>query len=109
MKIIKGKIVEVFERDLYWTRIVFINEDESQKSQVLACVSYEHLMDSCRIGNRDDLAKADFTQWQENVINKWTSLGGDLFNQDIHYDVYANTPEGEANGLDFLMSKARLR
>ena len=50
-----------------------------------------------------------FQKWQDTVIKKWIALGKDLFNQDTHYDIYANTPEGEANGLDFLIKKSQLR
>jgi len=109
MKIIKGKIIEVFDRELYWTRVVFFNKDESQKTEVLACVSYEYLTDLYKIGGGAKLPNTHLEKWQDNVIKKWTSLDKVLFNQDIHYAVYANTSEGEANGLDFLIKKARLR
>lgn len=104
MQTIKGKIVEEFDRDLYWTRVVFLSDDESQKTQVLACASLEYLEDFYRIGNRNEVLESHLTEWLNGVIRKWSSLGNDLFKQDIHYDVYANAAEGEANGLDFLMT-----
>lgn len=109
MKTIKGKIIEDIDRDLYWTRVVFLNDDESQKTQVLTCASLEYLEDLYRIGNGTKLAETHLAEWLDNVIKKWLLLDKDLFKQDIHYDVYANTEEGEANGLDFLMEKAQSR
>ena len=53
------------------------------------------------------MREADFTPWLEEIINKWRKLGDDIFNQDVHYDVYATTKEGEANGLDFLLEKSK--
>jgi len=109
MKIIKGKIIEDVDRDLYWTRIVFLSEDESKKTQIFACASLEYLEDLYQIGNETGLAEHHLKTWLNNVIEKWSSLGINLFDQDIHYAVYANTDEGEANGLDFLIAKAQLR
>ena len=109
MKIIKGKIIEDFDRDLYWTRVVFLSKDESKKTQVLACASLEYLEDLYRIGNGTKLTESHLAGWLDNVIKKWSSLNLEFFNQDIHYDVYANTQEGEANGLDFLIVKSQSR
>jgi len=109
METIKGKIIEDLDRDLYWTRVVFLNDKEDIKTQVLACASLEYLEDLYRIGNNIKLTEANLAEWLDGIIKKWSSLNKDLFNQDIHYDVYANTQEGEANGLDFLIAKSQLR
>lgn len=109
MKIIKGKVKEDINRDLYWVRIVFLSEDESKRSQILTCSSLEYLEDLFRIGGEEQLTETQINEWLDGVIKKWSSLGEDIFNQDVHYDVYANTKEGEANGLDFLLNKAQSR
>ena len=54
----------------------------------------------------DDMSLAETMQTQE-VVEKWTKLKNEIFNQDIHYDVYTTTKEGEAKGLDFLLEKAK--
>jgi len=109
MKTIKGTIKEDFGRDLFWTRIVFLNDDESKKSQLLTCASEEYLEDTFRISGREQLTEEHKNEWLKGVIEKWSSVGEEIFNEDIHYDVYANTKEGEANGLDYLLTKAQSR
>lgn len=107
MKIVKGSIKEDFSRDLYWTRIIFLSDDELKKSSVFACASLEYLEDFYRIANGARLEQKHFNEWADKVVEKWSGLGDDIFNQDVHYDVYSNTPEGEANGLDFLLAKVQ--
>lgn len=105
MKILTGKIKEEFDRDLYWTRIVFLSDDESKKSQVLAVASQEFLEDFYKLSGNQKLSQEHFDQWLKSIIEKWSVLKDEIFNQDIHYDVYFNTKEGETNGLNFLISK----
>jgi hypothetical protein len=99
MKIVREKIKENIDRDIYWTRIYFESEDKNRKSKVLACASWEYILDSNRIKEIKDI---HIDNWREIVIKKWESLGDDIFNEEVHYDVYANTPEGKINGLEFL-------
>jgi len=109
MKTIKGALKEDTSRDLYWTRIIFLNDDESKKSQVFVCSSLEYFEDLFRVSGTEHLSPEQINEWLKEVIEKWSSLGEDIFKQDVHYDVYANTSEGEANGLDYLLTKAQSR
>ena len=104
MKIIKGSVKEEFSRDLYWTRIVFLSDDETKKTSILACASQEYLEDLYRLAGGQELEQGHFDEWLNTVIEKWLALGDKLFEKDMHYDVYANTKEGEANGIDYLLS-----
>jgi len=104
MKIETQKIKEDFERDLYWGRIYFSSEDGSKQSKVLLCASTEYLQ---QIFKKDVFDESDFAVLIKDVLNKWSQLNEDIFNQDIHYDIYATTKEGEANGLDFLLEKSK--
>ena len=86
-------------RDNYWSRIYFESYDQQKKSVVLICASREYLWDIFRARNFEEVK---LEQWFKNVIKKWESLGEEIFKKEIHYDVYAETPEGEINGLEFL-------
>ena len=99
MKIIKGKIKENFDRDVYWTRIIFESEDGGRRTKVLAIASWEYLLDSNRSSEVKDI---HLEQWMESVMNKWKSQGDNIFAKKLYYDVYANTDEGRLNGLEFL-------
>jgi hypothetical protein len=105
MKIIKGIVKEEFDRDLYWVRVIFLSDNETKRTQVLACVSVEYLEDINKLPGGQKLDKTHFDKWLDMVITKWFGLKEKLFEKDIHYDVYANTKEGEANGIDYLFSK----
>lgn len=105
MKIIKGAIKEDFNRDLYWARIVFLCNDETKKTSVLVCASEEYLMDLYKLAGTKKLGQEHFNKWLDIVIAKWSELNDKLFEKDVHYDVYANTQEGEANGIDYLLAK----
>jgi hypothetical protein len=96
---------EDLNRCLYWTRIVFVSDDEENKTQVLVCSSREYLYDFYKIADNNKLSQENIDDWLNSVIEKWSKLEEKIFNQDVHYDVYANTPEGEANGLHFLLKK----
>ncbi len=105
MQITKNKIEEDFGRDLFWTRIAFMSDDASQKTQIFTCASEEYLHDIYKLSRNHRLSHEQMDGWQNSVIAKWSKLGDALFKQDIHYDVYANTQKGEASGIDFLLSK----
>lgn len=107
MKTIIKPILKQPDRDLYWTRVVFTSRGKTKKTQVFACASREYLEDCFKITNSHLLDEKHLNKWVDNVIKKWSSLKSRLFKQDVHYDIYANTPEGEANGLDFLLKKVK--
>lgn len=100
MNVINTKITEVPERELYWTRIIFTERD--RKSVVYTSCSKEYLE-----ANYKEKTKESLSNWQETVIKKWKALGKVIFDQGIHFDIYAQTNEGEANGLDFLLKKVQ--
>ena len=99
MKIIKEKIKEDFDRDVYWTRIIFESEDGSRRTKVMAITSWEYLLDSNCISEVKDIHRE---QWIKAVMNKWESQGDSIFAKKVHYDVYASTDEGRLNGLELL-------
>lgn len=103
MKITREEVREEFGRDLYWTRVVFSSDDDSRKTGILTCVSQEYLNDYFKMPWDEKNKKEYLDNWLSAVEKKWLELGEDIFNQDIHYDVYWATPEGEANGIDFLL------
>ena len=107
MKIKRDKLHEEFDRDLYWTIIIFFSDDESQKTRIFICSSQEYLDDYYKIAADKNLSQQNIEDWLNKVIEKWSTLGEEIFNQDSHYDVYANTEEGEANGLDFLLKRVK--
>ena len=102
MEINKGKIHEEFDRDTYWTRIYFESEDKKYKSTVLACASWEYFMDTNRV---NEITKRHLEEWREKVIKEYESLGDKIFDKKVHYGVYAQTPEGKINGLEFLQKE----
>lgn len=89
-------------RELYWSKITFISTDEAKRSTVYASGSREYFAH-----DGDKAYKKNLSSWLNKVVDKWKSLGQRIFDQDVHYDVYSETPEGEANGLDFLLRKVQ--
>lgn len=104
MKIDKKSLREDFSRDTYWTRIHFESDDQKKRSTVLICASQEYLEDFFHVRELD---KIQLDQWLQNIIKKWESLDDKIFEKEIHYDVYANTPEGVANGSKFLQEEVK--
>lgn len=105
MNIIIGSVKEDFSRDLFWTRIVFRSDDEKEKTQILVCASQEYLEDLYKLSGGQGLNQEHFDKWLQSVVEKWKKLKNSLFEKDVHYDVYSNTEKGEANGIDFLLTK----
>lgn len=106
MKTIKGSVSGDFSRDLFWTKIIFLSDDEKKKSKVFACASQEYLEDFYQLRGGEELNKEQTDNWLNSVIKKWSILGDKIFNQDVHYDVYYDNRDGEATGLNFLLKKA---
>lgn len=107
MKNSPGSVKEDFDRDLYWNKIIFLSDDEAKRTSVFACASQEYLEDYYHIANGAKLEQKHLNDWNSHVVAKWSVLGDDIFKQDVHYDVYANSREGEADGLNFLLSKTQ--
>lgn len=107
MKIEKGRIIEEFSRDMYWTRIIITSDDETKKSNILVAASEEYLWDLYKLHGGSQLNEEHFSKWLDSVIEKWLALGEEIFKQSVHYDVYSVTHEGETNGLEFLINKVK--
>lgn len=107
MKIQKEKIIQEFDRDLYWTRLFISSDNGSRETKILAAASEEYLRDVNKLPGGSKLAQSHLEQWLDSVEQKWTRLGEMVFNQDVHYDVYSVTKEGEANGIDFLINEVK--
>lgn len=105
MKILKGKLFEESSRDLYWTRIIILSDDESKHTKIFVCSSLEYLNDLYRVPYNGKLTDENINNWFSLVVEKWSKLGPNIFDQDTHYDIYTNTKEGEINGLNFLIKK----
>ena len=96
------KIRENFNRDVFWTRI-FFKSDDGKESTVLACASYEYL--SGLIGSHEFTSK-ELQDWVKKVVQKWSDRP-DIFRKSVHYDVYATSGEGLANGMKFLQEEIK--
>lgn len=105
MNLKKTEMREDTSRDLFWTQIIFSSDDGSRESRVLVAASREYFAQSYELSTGGDLTSDVFNTWLDSVISKWLKLGDEVLNKSTHYDVYATTESGEANGLDFLLSK----
>ena len=105
MEVKIGEIKEEFDRDLFWVKVLFVSDDKKKKSQIMAAASQEYLEDYYQLPNGVHLQKENFNDWLLMIENKWLALGEEIFNQDVHYDTYFNTAEGDSSGLNFLLSK----
>ena len=99
MKIEKAKLKEDTHRDIHWGRIKFMSDDGLKKTQVLVCASFEYFR---TLFKKDEQEEIELNSWLDKVIDKWSVLGDEIFNQDVHYDVYATTLEGETNERKYL-------
>ncbi len=102
MQIRKEKLKEDFSRDIYWGRVYFSSNDNSKQSRVLIYTSPEYLR---KLFGKNELEESDFDSWLDGIVKKWSILREDIFNQDVHYDVYATTPDAENRGLEYLLGK----
>ena len=105
MKIQKDLLQEDFSRDLYWIRIFFISDDGIKRTKILSSSSVEYWSQVFGIPIGNKITPEIAEPWINLIIEKWSKLGDEIFNQDIHYDVYATTLDGEANGLNFLLKE----
>lgn len=91
MKLSFSDIKQEHDRDLYWVK-VFVNSD-NQTKECLACASWEWLIDEF---HANDVSSKLLDKWLEIVsvdVQK---------NSDQSIFVYAETVEGQENGLNFL-------
>ena len=105
MKIIKEAVKEDKNRYLFWTIITFFSEDETRKTRIFVCASKEYLEGKYELPEDIEMRQPLLNEWLDDAISKWSTLDGKIFEKDVHYDVYANTLDGEANGINYLVSK----
>ena len=95
-----SKLKEDFHRDTYWTKIDFKSDDGLRTSTVFVCASYEYLSD---LFKEVKLNNKEVNKWyKKEIIRHWEDVGNQIFKKSTHYDVYATTPDGKDNGLNFL-------
>ncbi len=102
MHIEKGLVKVETSRDLFWARII-LSLPTGKKSQVLTCASEEYIRATFNLGWGSDISEKTKDDWLNAVIEKWSVLGNEILLQDVHYDVYTTTQEGEQAGLEFLL------
>ena len=105
MKVEKKEVEENFSKDLFWTRTIFTSDDDLEKSEVLMGASQEYFDESQELSGNQKLTKEILDKWLNIAISKWLKLGKEIFEQDVHFDFYATSQEGEANGIRFLLTK----
>lgn len=99
LKLTHTEIHSDLDRQTYWGRIHFENDDGSQKTKVLFSASFEFIWD---FSNALTIEGVKLDEWNKELIQKWRETGDSIFAKPIHYDVYANTEEGMRKGLEFL-------
>lgn len=107
MNIEKGEVKIDSHRDLYWVRILLSSDDRSRKTQILACSSEEYLRSALSVSSNEVINEKYLSVWVDAVIKKWSVLGLNIFDQDIHYDIYTLTEDGETKGLEFLFNLSK--
>ena len=105
MKINKSTVQEDRGRDLFWVKIFFEEESIDSKTRVFACAPQEYFEELHHLPGGQKITEQQLDDWVDSVVEKWSKLGQDIFSQDTHFDVYYSTPEGEKNGLNFLLKQ----
>ena len=96
------------KKELFWVRINLKSDDGSKASQILALATMEFLADFYRIPGNQIVSFTEVNKWiNDFVLKKWEKLKDTIFDQATHYDVYANSSEGESRGLNFLIREAK--
>lgn len=87
-------------RRFYWTRVHVTLEDGSE-TVVLVGAGANYISDHFRIPGNQELQQTHMDDWlQEALVDIAAStLDGA---QPVHYKIYAQSPEGQANGFKFL-------
>ncbi len=88
------------ERRAYWIRIKFSGEP-NKKSTLLVLASKNYIAD--HYAGSKEVSNEHTALWMQDVIKDVESIPDDAFfiNQ-VYRKVYADTAEGQKNGMDFL-------
>ena len=84
-----------------WTRVQILSDDERQAVAPVGA-GRNFLNDHFRIPSGSSLEQAHLNQWLERAIAELKTEITEIESGAVYYKVYANTAEGEANGLNFL-------
>ncbi|MFZ4500539.1 MAG: hypothetical protein ACOYMZ_03565 [Minisyncoccia bacterium] len=104
MKITKGKINIDSSRDLYWSTISILSDDGAHQTHIYVCSSEEYLRANFPSKSNESITEDTLNSWLDSVIQKWSVLGDNIFDQGVHYDIYTMTADGESKGLEFLFN-----
>ncbi len=85
-----------------WTRIYAESDDGKKKATILVGASRQYRLYYPGVKTIEDFP---FDKWIEDVVDKWKNLGDKIFEEMMHYDVYANNIDGEDNVRKFLRGK----
>lgn len=104
MKIIKGEIKTESNRDIYWAVINISSDDNEKHTRIFTCSSEEYLRKNFETSFSEIIDDKTLNSWLDFVIKKWSVLDSGIFNQSVHYDIYALTGDGENASLEFLFN-----
>lgn len=103
MKFKKESIHRHFNRDIYWTRLIVLSDDNMNSTNVLFCVSEEFLIE---FFHTIEISPNQINQWFEDTLKSFMAdINTSIYNEKFHYKVFATTLEGKNNGLDFLQNE----
>src|SRR5271157_3590675 len=89
------------ERHAYWTRIRLSGE-LNKKSMLLVLASKNYIAD--HYAGSEEVSLEHVGRWFQDVLKDLGEIPDDAFFIDqIYRKVYADTYEGQKNGMDFLM------
>ncbi len=104
MNFISETIHFEFNRRTYWTRIT-VKSDSGKQSTILVCALQNFISDHYRISAA--AAQNDAEKFFREIVFPDTEreFGESDLNQKVYYKIYAATPEGQKNGLEFLQQE----
>ena len=101
MDLIQEDIHYEWRRMTYWVRIHI--KYENAQSVVLVCASQNYISDYFKL--TAPVKETDTKAWLEDVLRDLKEEGDSLLQQKVNYKVYAYSPEGKKNGLEFLQNE----
>jgi hypothetical protein len=84
-----------------WTRIQ-VQSDDGKEAVVLIGAGKNFLNDHFHIPSDSRLEQTHLNQWLEQAIEDIKKEVPEIENGGVYYKVYAQSPEGQANGMTFL-------
>ena len=87
-------------RRFYWTRVHVTLEDGSE-TVVLVGAGANYISDHFRVPGNQELQQTQIDAWLQEALVDIAASTLDAA-QSVYYKIYAQTPEGQANGFKFL-------